>query len=169
MVRTVTEEDRTTKVWAKDGSPQIQDLCDTYSLAADQLLTHPVQGGFINGRALRQTCVTVTTTAYLQGSPCLFRVVHEGHPEHDISPNPHGGIKARGYGIRTTNPLFFQIDLQRHLNWTCREPSPFLSVTRCWEKMFNICARYHVRGFEGIKIHIIRPNAEAWAKHKTRM
>lgn len=54
------------------------------------------------------------------------------------------------------NPLTFQMHFQRHLKWSCRDLSPFMSATDCLAKARRICAVYAERGFSGIDLLVIR-------------
>ncbi|KAM7190309.1 hypothetical protein V8F33_009549, partial [Rhypophila sp. PSN 637] len=118
---------------------------------------------FINGRPLEKVAISIQTCGSSPGDgphrpEYVYRVVHDGHP--------HGGTKARGFGVpgRETDPLFFQILLQKHLQWTCRELSPFMSVTNNLGKAVGICAYYYAWRMRGIRILKIKTSGPGW-KH----
>ncbi|KAK3317934.1 hypothetical protein B0H66DRAFT_456589, partial [Apodospora peruviana] len=93
--------------------------------------------------------------------PIVYCVVH--------SEQPFGSIKARAFGTRQTDPLYFQIMLQRRLSWRCREKSPFMSVTNDYSKALRVFAFCLTRRFKDIKILTIRTEGNEWKDEGQRM
>ncbi|KAI1408694.1 hypothetical protein F5Y13DRAFT_194165 [Hypoxylon sp. FL1857] len=118
-------------------------------------------GGFLHGRPMLEKAITLDT----YGGPgiCrkIFRVVHDGQP--------FGGVKARGYGTVPIDPLYFQILFQKHHNWNCRNPSPFISVTDSLKTATIIGAVYEARGHTGIKVLVFDTCHSAWNHKKQRL
>lgn len=110
--------------------------------------------GFCIGRPLASLHTTIPLCI---GNACpkiLWRVVHNGHPSQ--------GTVARGFGKTKTTALTFQLQLQRHLSWKCRDPSPFMSSTNDYAKVVRMCACYEARGMTGIEILEINTTGEEW-------
>ncbi|KAK9421093.1 hypothetical protein SUNI508_06238 [Seiridium unicorne] len=115
--------------------------------------------GCINGMALVETSFNVKTIGGTDRPKKLYRAVHGGQP--------HGGTKSRlGRG---SDPIFLQIHLKKHLRWSCRQPSPFLSATNDEAKAFRIASMYMDMGFEGIHIIEFRTDGPGWDHNVQRM
>ncbi|KAI1134582.1 hypothetical protein F5Y05DRAFT_421975 [Hypoxylon sp. FL0543] len=111
-------------------------------------------GGFLHGRPMLEKAVTLKTCGGSRVPERLFRVIHDGQP--------FGGIKARGYGTISIDPLYFQVLFQKHHNWNCHNPSPFISVTDSTDMAKIIGSVYEARGHTGIKILVFDPSHPAW-------
>ncbi|KAI1271408.1 hypothetical protein F5Y07DRAFT_404458 [Xylaria sp. FL0933] len=98
--------------------------------------------------------VSVSTCSGKQRPPELYRVVYEEQPHH--------GRKARGYGLITPNPLTFQILVQKHLNWRCRNPSPFISATNSEKKVRRMVKVHQAKGRTGIQVIKFRTTGPGW-------
>ncbi|KAI0116774.1 hypothetical protein F4814DRAFT_447776 [Daldinia grandis] len=118
-------------------------------------------GGFLQGRPMLEPSIAIRTCGGSRRPKKLYRVIHAGQP--------FGGIKARGYGTVDINPLHFQILIQKHLNWNCSSPSPFLSVTDSLNKLRVIAAVSEARGFKDIEILDIDPAHESWDHRHQRL
>lgn len=55
---------------------------------------------------------------------------------------------------------------QRHLNWACRDLSPFMSTTNRLAKVRRLCAKYEIMGFTGIEVLVIKTDGPAWKDTK---
>ena len=167
MVDSTVDPDKTTMVQVQDGSPKLPELKETHRLKDSNIGVLPGRrrARFSKGRALRDISYKLRTCG--KGGPgrphWVFRVVHKGQPFF--------GIKARGFRRRKADALYFQIFLQRHFNWGCRdaEPSPFLSVTTDLKVAIRIAAIYAVRGEEDIRILLIRTDGPEWNHKAQRM
>ncbi|KAI1799637.1 hypothetical protein F4811DRAFT_565386 [Daldinia bambusicola] len=104
-------------------------------------------GGFLHGRPMLDTAITIETCGGDERPKALYRVIH--------SAQPFGGIKSRGHEI--------------HMNWHCSNPSPFLSVTNSPEKVAVIAAVHQARGFKGIRILQFNPSHKSWNHNKQRL
>ncbi|KAI1654922.1 hypothetical protein F4813DRAFT_392172 [Daldinia decipiens] len=118
-------------------------------------------GGFLQGRPMLKPAITIETCDGDTRPKRLYRVVH--------ARNPFGGIKARGYGTVDINPLHFQVLVQKHLNWNCSSPSPFLSVTDNLNKVTVIAAVCEARGFAGIEVLEFDPAHPSWDHRHQRL
>ncbi|KAK7731557.1 hypothetical protein SLS53_008721 [Cytospora paraplurivora] len=113
------------------------------------------KGGFCEGRPIVSLDLTIPTCLGASRPQTLWRVVHKEHRS--------GGTIARGFGKVKTAPLTFQVHFQKHLNWNCRDPSPFMSSTNDFDKAIRICACYEVRGMSGIEILKVDTTGEGWS------
>ncbi|KAM7193669.1 hypothetical protein V8F20_008306 [Naviculisporaceae sp. PSN 640] len=163
MADTTTDPDRSTRVYVREGSKDLRSIKYHYRQYLRGLNLRSRSTGFVKARALRQVAMYIQTCGSAEGDgpyrpEFVYRAVHDGQP--------HGGIKARGYGIagREPDPFYFQIFLQHHLAWRSRQLSPFMSVTNSLEKAVRICAYYYARGMSGIRILKIRTSGPGW-KH----
>jgi len=161
MVRTTTDKNRKRRIRVKDHSPKLEELQKTYPLEQGNIVADVGFTGFVFGRALLNTAVTIRTVGGASRPHIVYRAVHDGHP--------FGGTKARGFGVHNTDPLFFQLHLQSHQSWICRDQSPFMSVTSDYKKAIRVCASYFVRGRKGIKILVIDTVSEGWDYENQRM
>ncbi|KAI6082521.1 hypothetical protein F4821DRAFT_272400 [Hypoxylon rubiginosum] len=118
-------------------------------------------GGFLHGRPMKDTGIEIETCGGSKRPATLYRVIHAGQP--------YGGIKARGYGIVQIKPFYFQILVQKHLNWGCRNPSPFISVTDNLEKVKIVAAVYEARGFSAIQILEFNTIGPEWNNEEHRL
>ncbi|KAI1487128.1 hypothetical protein F5X96DRAFT_687489 [Biscogniauxia mediterranea] len=113
--------------------------------------------GLVNGQPMTDIAMKISTFAGKARPKILYRVVHAGQP--------HYGMKARGYGIVSVDPLYFQVLVQKHICWRCRNPSPFMSVTDDLGTVEMICKCYQERNFTGIKVITFRSSGLGW-NHK---
>ncbi|KAI1775975.1 hypothetical protein F4818DRAFT_458094 [Hypoxylon cercidicola] len=118
-------------------------------------------GGFLHGCPMLDIGIELETSREPKWPTKLYRVIHDDQP--------FGGIKARGYGTIPIIPLYFQILVQKHLNWNCRNPSPFVSVTDNLEKVKIVAAVYEARGFSGIEILKLDVSSPAWRLEEHRL
>lgn len=120
-------------------------------------------GGFVRGRALLQNSFTIKTCGLggIKIPHRLFRVIRDGVPFE--------GIKARGHGLVETNSIFFQNLLQKHMNWNCRHPSPFMSATDAFHLVATIASFHQVRGRTGIQVLTIDMTKPQWDHRKQRV
>ncbi|KAI0869902.1 hypothetical protein GGS24DRAFT_477216, partial [Hypoxylon argillaceum] len=65
------------------------------------------RGGFRTGRALEQLALPISTCGGRDRPPILYRVVHDGQP--------HGGMKARGFGLVKVTHETFQVLFDKHI------------------------------------------------------
>ncbi|KAI1186274.1 hypothetical protein F5B17DRAFT_431744 [Nemania serpens] len=117
------------------------------------------QGGFVNGRPMSKLSVPVFTCTGQERPQIFYRVVHHQQPYY--------GRKARGYGLVKVTPLMFQMLVDRHLKWQCRQPSPFMSATNSWEKAERITRVLQKHGCTGIQIIEFRSSGPGW-DHKAQ-
>ena len=133
----------------------LEEIQATYPQLQDLAITTP-KGGFVEGRPLMNKAITIKSCG--EGGRFrpkrFYRVVHS-----DI---PFDGIKARGSGILDTNPITFQNLLQKHMIWTCRWPSPFMSATDSPHLVALISAFHQIRGRSGIKVLMIDTTSPQW-------
>ncbi|KAI0811676.1 hypothetical protein GGR55DRAFT_677900 [Xylaria sp. FL0064] len=106
------------------------------------------------GWAMIKPFVSASTCTGDQRPSELYRVVYEQQPHH--------GRKARGHGLITPNPLTFQILVQKHLDWRCRNPSPFISATNSKKKVRKMVKVHQARGRTGIQVIKFRTNGPGW-------
>ncbi|KAJ4386516.1 hypothetical protein N0V93_009413 [Gnomoniopsis smithogilvyi] len=111
-------------------------------------------GGSCEGRPMVKFCIQVPLCAGPNLPRKLYRVIHDQHP--------WGGTRSRGYGRVEVNPITFQVHFQRHLKWSCRDLSPFMSTTPNIQKARRIAAMYDQMGFTGIELLIINTSGPAW-------
>ncbi|KAI4860134.1 hypothetical protein F4820DRAFT_453211 [Hypoxylon rubiginosum] len=119
------------------------------------------RGGFLHGRPMVDIGIELETCGGPSRPTKLYRVIH--------ADQPFGGIKARGCGMIRIDPLHFQILVQKHLNWSCRNPSPFISVTDNLQKVKIVAAVYEARGFSGIEIIEFDTASPAWNNEEHRL
>lgn len=117
-------------------------------------------GGFVRGRPLILKAITIKTCG-LGGSKRprrLYRVIYDG--------TPFDGTKPRSHGVFSTNPVFFQNHLQKHMNWRCRHLSPFMSATDD-TRLIAVIAEFHkVRGRTGIQVLTIDTTGPHWDQQR---
>lgn len=147
------------KIFLKGGGAvlEVSLLCEPETL----LSTFPFLSFFLSFLSFQHTLVFLLfqglskTNGKEPNIKIQYRVVHSEHP--------WGGVRARGYDKIATNPLTFQMHFQRHLKWSCRDLSPFMSTTDSLAKARRICAVYAHRGFTGIELLVIRTSdAASW-------
>ncbi|KAF9878156.1 hypothetical protein CkaCkLH20_04194 [Colletotrichum karsti] len=115
--------------------------------------------GCVNGIALVDTDVTISTVDGTRRPSVLYRAIHGGQP--------HGGIISRlGHG---SDAVFFHHHLRRHLSWISREPSPFLSATTDFQKAVRVACIYVAKGYEDVQIVEFRTGGAGWDHKKHRM
>ncbi|OHW97593.1 hypothetical protein CSPAE12_03646 [Colletotrichum incanum] len=108
--------------------------------------------GAVNGIALISSSHKLLRFHEFLRPRTLYRVIHGGQPDN--------GLKSRlGRG---SDPIFFQLHLQKHLRWRCRESSPFLSATNSWKKAMIIAAVYAARAFTGLRIIKFKTSGLGW-------
>ncbi|KAJ0158272.1 hypothetical protein CTA2_11957 [Colletotrichum tanaceti] len=108
--------------------------------------------GVVNGIALVSISHQVHTVSERVRPQTLYRVIHRGQPGR--------GLKSRlGRG---SDPIFFQLHLQKHLRWRCRDPSPFLSATNNWDEAMQIAAEHVVRNFDRVEVIGFQTSGPGW-------
>lgn len=142
---------RKRKLRIRKGSRRMQQLFEQLGVDPKDLAFETTRAGFLYGRILRDLIATIKTSS---GPGIGYRVVHGSHP--------YGGIKVRGYGVRTTNPIYMQRDVQGHLQCRDRFGSQFMSITSDYMTAIRKCAFYYVRGYEDIKILAIKTSGPGW-------
>ncbi|KAK0621809.1 hypothetical protein B0T17DRAFT_509126 [Bombardia bombarda] len=152
------------RIWARGltSNATLQELCSIYKVAPTVFAFEAwkLRGGFTIGKGLLEASVNIQSCG--NNLPAtVYRVVHDAQP--------FGGTKARGFSWLSTTPFDFQILLQRHLNWRCRQPSPFVSVTDDIRKAARVAAAYAVRGCTGIKVVKIDTSGEDWRNRRVKM
>jgi len=160
LVKSAVEPIKRFRIWEQNGSTKLQELCDIHNMEVKSVVTRNTSGGFINGRALLDTSITITTCGGEERPSYVYRVIHQGNDEAE--PTPFAGLRARGYGERETDALGFQIMLQKHLTWTCREKSPFLAAVDSLEKAVKYCEVFRSRGLRDIQVLKIRTSGPEW-------
>ncbi|KAI0601225.1 hypothetical protein F4775DRAFT_543307 [Biscogniauxia sp. FL1348] len=158
IVKSKVEPNKSVKLWIRPEFHQNLQLMYPKIPGVNDLYR---PGGFVNGRPMTHIAMVVSTFAGKARPEILYRVVHAGQP--------HYGMKARGYGIVSVDPLYFQILVQKHVCWRCRDPSPFMSVTDDSEKVEKICNYYRKRNFTGIKVITFRSSGQGWNHKKQRL
>ncbi|KAI0011463.1 hypothetical protein F4779DRAFT_636949 [Xylariaceae sp. FL0662B] len=118
-------------------------------------------GGFLNGRPMLDKGITIETCAGERRPEILYRVTHDAQP--------YGGIMSRGHEVNRADPLLFQVQVQKHINWNCYDPSPFLSVTDKLSKVTTIAAVCQARGYSGIEIVTFKSTGAGWDHKKQRL
>ncbi|KAI3321012.1 hypothetical protein HD806DRAFT_537670 [Xylariaceae sp. AK1471] len=120
------------------------------------------KGAFLKGRPLKDLAIHINTCGSVMNRPMeLYRLTHEGQP--------HEGKKPRGHGLVETDPLSYHIFMLKHLEWRCRNPSPFLSVTPSYRKVMHMYELYKRRGYQGIKLIEFRSYGPEWDHEKQRL
>ncbi|KAI0446452.1 hypothetical protein F4803DRAFT_547176 [Xylaria telfairii] len=120
------------------------------------------RGSFIWGYPQLDLAIPIHTVGTSKDRPkYLYRLIHDGQP--------HGGIKARGYGLVIVDPFSFHILLRKHLDWRCRNPSPFLSATDSLDKIDHIYRLYIERGYRNIRFKVFRTDGPGWDHEKQKM
>ncbi|KAK3688681.1 heterokaryon incompatibility protein-domain-containing protein [Podospora appendiculata] len=163
MARSEAVPGKKTRVWIRQGSPNLQEICLKYSIPSDALILQSTFCGFVKGRPLKEVATTIKTAGGAQRPTIVYRAVHDGHPFESV--------KARGFGKRETDPLYFQWMLQRHLVWNCRDESPFMSVTNNYKRALVMAANYAMRSRTGVRIWKIQTDGpgDSWDDQSQRM
>jgi len=155
------EERKHYLMWFKEGSTKLDELRAAYPRHALEI-THR-GAGFVSGKALEQVEFDISTALAKRGPrrpETVYRVTHEGMGRDGIFAQPHNGLKSRGFDINLrADPLYFQILVQKHLNFRARLQSPFLSVTSNHRDAIKLATVLDAHWYKGIKIHIINTNA----------
>ncbi|KAG8170188.1 hypothetical protein KVR01_000933 [Diaporthe batatas] len=113
------------------------------------------------GRALKLLPAIIHPCEDESRPELLYRAVHDEHPG--------SGLESRGslHG-KKTDPLNFMLQFDHHLNWKCRDASPFMSTTTKLCKAATIASRYQRKGFKNIEILVIQGGERYWPS-KSRM
>lgn len=119
------------------------------------------RGGFVNGRPMLNPSIPILTCTGSARPRILYRVVH--------NQQPHYGRKARGYGIVKITPLLFKMLVDKHLNWKCRQPSPFMSTTDSWVKVRTIARTLQEHGYKGIQVIKFKSSGPGWDHESQRL
>lgn len=109
---------------------------------------------FKKGKPLISLSTPIRDCAGKSRPRVLYRVVHGGHPGK--------GLWSRGFGACKTDRMSFMLLFQRHLNWKCRNASPFMSTTTDPVKMVRLAAWYESNGFSNIEVLVIRVDDSKW-------
>ncbi|KAJ3565500.1 hypothetical protein NPX13_g7482 [Xylaria arbuscula] len=118
-------------------------------------------GGFVRGRPMIKVSVNIRTCGGSERPRTLYRVTFD--------EQPHDGIKARGYGQVEVTPWHFQMFVDKHMNWSCRDPSPFMSTINDWIKVKQIIRILELRGKTGIRVYKFRTSGAGWDHKKQRL
>ncbi|KAK4234645.1 hypothetical protein C8A03DRAFT_18498 [Achaetomium macrosporum] len=120
-------------VWAELGDPTLPELCLVLGNSAPDAERGKRPRVIEEGQPLNhEPVVTLRTLGSTQRPRYLYRVVHDDMPFR--------GLKARGYGTVVADPLFFQIFIQKYLEWDCQSKSPFLSLGTTIDKVLGFTA-----------------------------
>ncbi|KAI0190909.1 hypothetical protein EV127DRAFT_407709 [Xylaria flabelliformis] len=121
------------------------------------------QSDFLQGHPLLTLATPIHTcgAGYDERPRILYRLTHEGQP--------HRGRKPRGHGFVDVGPFSFHILFHKHLDWRCRNPSPFLSATDDMEKIHHIYGIYEERGYQNIQLIKFRTYGPGWDHQKQRL
>lgn len=158
MVRSTVQPHCKFKIWwTKAGYELLKELYPDLP-EYDEIGRH---GGFVHGRPMSNPSVDVFTCAGSERPRDLFRVT--------FSEQPHDGIKARGYGLVEVTPCHFQMFVDKHMNWSCRDPSPFMSTTNSRTKVNQIIDILQSRGKIGIRVYRFRSYGPGWDHKKQRL
>lgn len=121
---------------------------------------------FKKGRPLGSPSVPIRACAGNRRPRVLYRAVHDGHPGK--------GLCSRGFGTVKTDQLSFMMHFYCHLNWKCRNASPFMSTTRDPARAANVADWYEVNGYSNVEVLVIkvdegdwRPQSRIWDVKKT--
>lgn len=89
----------------------------------------------------------------------LYRVVHDEHPGN--------GLWSRGFGTVKTDQISFMMHFYYHLNWKCRNASPFMSTTTNPAKVANLADWYEINDFSNIEVLVIKVDeSECWSQSR---
>lgn len=109
---------------------------------------------FKKGRPLDTLSTPIRACVGKRRPPVLYRVVHDEHPGN--------GLWSRGYGTIKTDQISFMMHFYYHLNWKCRNASPFMSTTTDPAKAANVADYYEMRGFSNIEVLVIKTDESEW-------
>ena len=144
----------------KDGSTRLDNIDQQLGQKPQKLDVGNISGTYCVGLRLEDDIVTVETHGCLR--LVYYRAVHDGQPGW--------GLESRAYGTGKPHHLFFQRDLQSHLNTRSRVlKTDFISVTSSYHKAVSQCADYYAKGFTGIKLLTIRVSGPEWDYQVQRM
>ncbi|KAF4808170.1 hypothetical protein CGCSCA4_v012532 [Colletotrichum siamense] len=115
--------------------------------------------GCLNGIALLNSRIKITTLGGLDRPRELYRAIHSGQPGDGITSRLGRGSDA----------VFFHHHLRRHLRWQSREASPFLSATNDLKKAVRIAAIYVAKGFDDVRIIRFNTQGPGWDHNLNRM
>lgn len=111
---------------------------------------------FKKGRPLTGSSMSIPIRACVGKSrpSVLYRVVHDKHPGN--------GLWSRGFGTIKTDQISFMMHFYYHLNWKCRNASPFMSTTTNPAKAANLANWYEINGFSNIEVLVIKTDESEW-------
>ncbi|KAI1752190.1 hypothetical protein F4782DRAFT_530801 [Xylaria castorea] len=157
IVKTKTDPHKPFKLWLLPGER------DTVRQIYPNIpYIEEAKGTFIWGYPLRNLATSIPTCGTSQGRPkILYRLTHDGQP--------HDGKKPRSHDLVDVDPFSFNIFLHKHLDWLCRNPSPFLSVTDSKRKIQFMLKVYRDRGYQNIKVIKFRSYGPGWDHKKQRL
>ncbi|KAI0856982.1 hypothetical protein F4860DRAFT_518254 [Xylaria cubensis] len=128
---------------------------DAIHLIYPTISIEKIQSAFLRGYPLINLATPIYTCGTRTGRPkILYRLTHDGQP--------HGGMKPRGHGSVIVEPFSFHILLFKHLDWRCRNLSPFLSATDSMDKILHMYGLYDERGYQNIRLLIFRTDGPGW-------
>ncbi|KAH8165571.1 hypothetical protein CIB48_g2707 [Xylaria polymorpha] len=156
IVKRKTDSDKPFRFWI------LSEEHDTVRRVYPETPIEEGRGAFIWGRPLLSFAIPIYTYGTSRNRPkFLYRLTHDGQP--------HDGIKARGYGRVNIDPFSFHVLVLKHLDWRCRNPSPFLSTTNSRKKIDHVHKLYANRGFQNIRLIKFRTYGPGWDHKKQRM
>lgn len=109
---------------------------------------------FKKGRPLSTLFTPIRACVGKSRPRVLYRAVHGEHPGN--------GLWSRGYGTIKTDQISFMMHFYYHLNWKCRNASPFMSTTTNPAKAANVADFYEGDGFSNIEILVIKTDESEW-------
>ncbi|KAF3797808.1 hypothetical protein GCG54_00011900 [Colletotrichum gloeosporioides] len=145
--------------WALRILPDYVDEINNHFPRALTAIENSRNVGCLNGIALLNSRIKITTLGGLDRPRELYRAIHSGQPDD--------GIKSR-LG-RESDAVFFHHHLRRHLRWQSREASPFLSATDDLGKAVRIAAIYVAKGFDDVRIIKFNTQGPGWDHDVNRM
>ncbi|KAK8048806.1 hypothetical protein PG994_010536 [Apiospora phragmitis] len=78
---------------------------------------------------------------------------------------PYKGVCARSYPEGPERSVF-QIQFEKHMYWSWRGDSPFMSATTSLGKAMHVGEGYHKRGYKDIKILVIDTVGDGWTSEQ---
>lgn len=109
---------------------------------------------FKKGRPLGSPSVPIRACAGKRRPRVLYRAVHDEHPGK--------GLWSRGFGTIKTDQISFMMLFYYHLNWKCRNASPFMSTTTDPAQAANIANWYEINGFSNVEVLVIKMDEGEW-------
>lgn len=114
---------------------------------------------FKKGRLLKSPSIPIRPCVRESRPKLLYRVVCIDHPGN--------GLQSRGFGTIKCDSVSFMLHFYYHLDWTRRNPSPFMSTTTDAAKAANVAAKYEGKGYKDIEVLIINVDQSQWPSEST--